>query len=121
MRRTLTTIDTIRSDSVPYIANCSRWKSFVDGQGTSNLLENFRSLFTLVKMCSHAYTISLIERIWLIILNNYMYHLTCRFLSLADIARQCGCKDCIKLEITQCSLSYSFGNADAQRANRVDT
>ena len=27
---------------LPYIANCSRWKSFTDGQGTSNSLENFR-------------------------------------------------------------------------------
>ena len=65
------------------------------------------------------YAISLIERICLIIPSNYMYYLTCRFLTLVDIAKQCGC---IKLEITKCSLRYSFGNADAQRcANRVDT
>ena len=40
--------------TIPYIANCSRWKSFADGQGTSNSLENFRGSFTLVKMCSPA-------------------------------------------------------------------
>ena len=37
-----------------YIANCSRWKSFADGQGTSNSLENFHGSFTPVKMCSRA-------------------------------------------------------------------
>ena len=31
---------------LPYNANCSRWKSFADGQGTSYSLENFRGLFT---------------------------------------------------------------------------
>ena len=100
----------------------------MDGQGTSNSLESFRSSFTLVKMCSRAYAILLIEpqieRICLIIPNNHMYRLTYHFLSLADIARQCGCSDCIKLEITQYSLSYCFGNADAsadaRRANCVD-
>ena len=69
--------------AIPYIANCLRWKSFADGQGTSNLLENSRGSFTPVKMCFRAYAISLIECICLIILDNYMYHLTCRFLSLA--------------------------------------
>ena len=39
---------------VPYIANHSRWKSFTDGQASSNLLENFRGLLTPLKMCSHA-------------------------------------------------------------------
>ena len=38
------------------------------------------------------YAISLIERICLIIPNNYIYRLTCRFLTLADMAKQCGCK-----------------------------
>ena len=56
-----------------------RWKTFA-----------VRS--TLSKMCSRAYAVSLIKRICLIIPNNYMYRLTCCFLSLADIARQCGCK-----------------------------
>ena len=32
-----------------YIANCSRWKSFADGQGTSNSLEDFLGSFTPVK------------------------------------------------------------------------
>ena len=38
------------------------------------------------------YAISLIECICLIILNNYIYHLTCCFLTLADMAKQCDCK-----------------------------
>ena len=38
------------------------------------------------------YAISLIEHICLIIPNTYIYHLTCRFLTLADMAKQCGCK-----------------------------
>ena len=67
--------------AIPYIANCSRWKSFDNGQGTSSSLEKFCSLFTPFKMCSHAYEISLIECICLVILNNYMYRLTCCFLS----------------------------------------
>ena len=52
-----------------------------------------------------------------------MYRLTCRFLTLADIARQCGCKICIKLEITQSVAwaGYSFGNADVWHANCVNT
>ena len=41
--------------------------------------------------CAHVRKRSLIERICYIIPNNYMYPLS-RFLSLADIARQCGCK-----------------------------
>ena len=41
---------------VPYIANCSRWKSFADGQGTSNSLENFHGSFTPVKRCAHVHT-----------------------------------------------------------------
>ena len=64
--------------------------------------------------------ISLIERICLIIPNNYIYYLTCRFLTLADMAKQCGCK-IVSSWKSQCSLRYSCGNADAQRANYVDT
>ena len=89
---------------IPYIANCLRWKSFVDGQGTSYSLENFHSSFTQVKMCSRAYSISLIKCTCLIILNNYMYLLTCCFLSLADIARQCGCKIVSSWKLTQCTV-----------------
>ena len=66
------------------------------------------------------YAISLIECICLIIPNNYIYHLTCRFLTLADMAKQCGCK-IVSSWKSQCSLSYSYGNADAWRANCVDT
>ena len=58
-------------------------EKFADGQGTSNSLENFCGLFAPVKMCSRAYAISLIECICLIIPDNYMYRLTCLFLSLA--------------------------------------
>ena len=38
------------------------------------------------------YVISLIEHICLLITNNYIYHLTCRFLTLADMTKQCGRK-----------------------------
>ena len=48
------------SHKVPYIAYRSRWKSFVDGQVSSNLLENFGGLPTPLifkkKMCSSAST-----------------------------------------------------------------
>ena len=49
-------------DPIPYIANRSRWKSFTDGQGTSNSLENFRGSFTQVKICSCAYLNDFINR-----------------------------------------------------------
>ena len=45
---------------IPYIANRSRWKSFADGQGITNSLENFRGLLTPVnfkKMRSHIRTL----------------------------------------------------------------
>ena len=35
---------------IPYIANRSRWKSFADGQGITNSLENFRGLLTPVNL-----------------------------------------------------------------------
>ena len=41
---------------IPYIANHLRWKSFVDGQASSNSLENFGGLPTPLKMCSCALT-----------------------------------------------------------------
>ena len=36
--------------AIPYIANRSRWKSFADGQGITNSLENFRGLLTPVNL-----------------------------------------------------------------------
>ena len=36
--------------NLPYIANRSRWKSFADGQGITNSLENFRGLLTPVNL-----------------------------------------------------------------------
>ena len=46
--------------SLFYIANCSRWKSFVNGKANFNLLENFLSLLIRLifkkKSCSCALT-----------------------------------------------------------------
>ena len=45
---------------IPYIAIGSRWKSFADGQGITNSLENFRGLLTPVNLketCSHIRTL----------------------------------------------------------------
>ena len=41
---------TVHKFKIPYIANRSRWKSFTDGQGITNSLENFRGLLTPVNL-----------------------------------------------------------------------
>ena len=49
------------SVNIPYIANRSRWKSFADGQGITNSLENFRGLLTPVNLKetrSHIHTMT---------------------------------------------------------------
>ena len=47
------------SELIPHIANCLRWKRFVDGNVSFNLLENFYSFIQLItdkKLCSCAFT-----------------------------------------------------------------
>ena len=43
-------LNTVLPNLIPYIANRSRWKSFADGQGITNSLENFRGLLTPVNL-----------------------------------------------------------------------
>ena len=57
---TLSACEHSSSSSIPYIANRLRWKSFMDGEASSNSPENFRGLPTpfifKTKMCSRALT-----------------------------------------------------------------
>ena len=69
---------------IPYIANCSRWKTFADGQGTSIRWKTFTVRSPWSK-CAHVRRLChrlfkgandlfhLIERICLTIPNNYIY------------------------------------------------